>query len=152
MIFRKIFKISKATNKKFTEGQIINFIQQDAQQLQMLAGQLTSVLNVPYLTIVVFSVLTYYVQWAVLSAVAAILIIAYLQYQNLTQMSEAQRNLRRAQDGRVNQVCEAMQNIKMLKYNSLTPYFYDRIKEKRDFEIEKQYVKADVRIRQNGIT
>jgi hypothetical protein len=45
-----------------------------------------------------------------------------------------------------------MQNIKMLKYNSLTPYFYDRIKEKRDFEIEKQYVKADVRIRQNGIT
>lgn len=52
-------------------------------------------------------------------------------------MSEAQRNLRRAQDGRVNQVCEAMQNIKMLKYNSLTPYFYDRIKEKRDFEIEK---------------
>ena len=38
MIFRKVLKISKATNKKFTEGQILNFVQSDTQQLQMMSN------------------------------------------------------------------------------------------------------------------
>ena len=38
MIYDKTFKISSATNKKFTQGQLVNFVQVDALKLQFLSS------------------------------------------------------------------------------------------------------------------
>ena len=59
-------------------------------------------LNVPYLLVVIVSVLAYYLGIAFLAGVGTILLLAVLQYFNLTAMSLAQRKLRAAQDGRLN--------------------------------------------------
>ena len=38
IIYDKMFKISKATNKKYAQGQLVNFIQVDAVKMQFLAS------------------------------------------------------------------------------------------------------------------
>ena len=39
IIYSKTFAISSATNKKFSQGQLVNFVQVDALKLQLLTSQ-----------------------------------------------------------------------------------------------------------------
>lgn len=60
LIYKKQFKLSAATNKKFTSGEIINFVQSDATKLFWLSSQLPTVANIPFL--IVFCTVTLFIK------------------------------------------------------------------------------------------
>ena len=52
LIYRKQLKLSSATNKTFSQGEIVNFVQVDAQKMQMISENLAYIARYP-LTFVV---------------------------------------------------------------------------------------------------
>ena len=68
-IYDKMFKISKATNKKYTQGQLVNFIQVDAVKMQFLASQAPIIMRIPFLLVFCFLILFYYLKWAMISGI-----------------------------------------------------------------------------------
>ena len=59
-IYEKYSSISSATNKDFSSGQIVNFVQVDAQRLFWISYQISSVVQIPFIFITAFA-LSFYV-------------------------------------------------------------------------------------------
>lgn len=59
-IYQKYSKISSATNKDFSSGQIVNFVQVDAQRLYWISYQISNVVQIPFIFLVAFG-LSFYV-------------------------------------------------------------------------------------------
>jgi ABC-type transport system involved in cytochrome bd biosynthesis fused ATPase/permease subunit len=61
LIYEKQLKISSATNKKFTQGEIVNFIQVDAQKLQLISENLAYMAKYPIVFLICFTLLFFYI-------------------------------------------------------------------------------------------
>lgn len=59
-IYQKYSRISSATNKDFSSGQIVNFVQVDAQRLFWISYQISNVVQIPFIFITAFA-LSFYV-------------------------------------------------------------------------------------------
>ena len=59
-IYQKYSSISSATNKDFSSGQIVNFVQVDAQRLFWISYQISNVVQIPFIFITAFA-LSFYV-------------------------------------------------------------------------------------------
>lgn len=136
LIYRKQFKISLATNKLFNSGEIVNFIQTDAQKLYMLASNLPMVASLPFMLI--FCITTLFIELGVsfftgiLVFIFALLINTYIAKKN----AELQKDYMKKQDERVNLTTESLNNIKMLKLYAWTDIFFTLISQKRDSELK----------------
>lgn len=60
LIYQKQLKVSPATNKTFTNGEIVTFVQVDAQKMNYLANQLPAVATLPFTLLMCFGFLFYY--------------------------------------------------------------------------------------------
>ena len=60
LIYKKQLRMSNATNKKFTTGEIINFVQSDAGQLYWLSGFLPGMATIPFTLLFCVVSLFYY--------------------------------------------------------------------------------------------
>ena len=60
MIYDKHSKISSATNKQFDSGQIVNFVQVDAERLFWICFQLSEIVQVPIVLGLSFGFAFYY--------------------------------------------------------------------------------------------
>ena len=63
MLYKKNLKISPATNKIYSSGEIINLVQVDCQKLWLIGENLASNVKLPVIIIVCFSILFYYLGW-----------------------------------------------------------------------------------------
>lgn len=69
MILGKQAKISAATNKQFTSGEMINFVQVDCNKLVWMIGYLSEVTTFPFILIFNTIILFYYLGWAFMTAI-----------------------------------------------------------------------------------
>ena len=69
LIYDKMFRISSATNKKYSQGQLVNFVQVDALKMQFLSSQAPIIMRIPLLLIFCFVILFYYLGYAMLSGI-----------------------------------------------------------------------------------
>jgi hypothetical protein len=74
LIYEKQFKITASTNKRFSSGELTNFIQVDATKLALLSQTLPTVMKLPILLIICFVVLGIYLGWAFLAGVGVFFI------------------------------------------------------------------------------
>ena len=59
-VYQKYSSISSATNKDFSSGEIVNFVQVDAQRLFWISYQISSVVQIPFIFLTAFA-LSFYV-------------------------------------------------------------------------------------------
>lgn len=59
-IYQKYSRISSATNKDFSSGQIVNFVQVDAQRLFWISYQISNIVQIPFVFTTAFA-LSFYV-------------------------------------------------------------------------------------------
>ena len=136
MIYDKTFKISSATNKKFSQGQLVNFVQVDALKLQFLSTQAPMVMQLPILIIVCFVFLFYYLQWSFIAG-AVVFVITFLVNTCVSRKSaRLQKKYMPCQDARIKAITESLNNIKMLKLYAWRDVFLNLISEKRAQELE----------------
>ena len=81
LIYSKQFKVTSSTNKKFSSGELVNFVQVDAMKLALLSQTLPYVLRLPVLLVICFTVLFIYLGY---SFFAGILVFVVAFYVNLT--------------------------------------------------------------------
>ena len=115
MIYSKHSKISNATNKSFQSGEIVNFVEVDAERLFWLCYQLSEMVQVPIVLSLSFSFAFYffgYVFFAGLGVfvVAGILFLFMAEYQ-----SNQYEIYMRRKDRRMVTTTESINNIRMLK-------------------------------------
>ena len=63
MIYKKQLRVSSATNKLFNQGEVVTFVQVDAQKMNMLSACIPSVAMLPITLIVCFVALFWYLSW-----------------------------------------------------------------------------------------
>jgi hypothetical protein len=77
LIYEKQFKITSATNKRFSSGEMVNFVQVDAMKLQMFSQTLPYVMKLPLLLVICFIILFAYLGKSFLAGIA-IFILAFV--------------------------------------------------------------------------
>ena len=135
LIFNKTLKISAATNKKFSLGQIVNFVQADALRMQFLMQQAPMILKLPYIIVLCFAVLFFYLGFSFLSAIV-IFVMTFLTNTYLSRVTaRLQKQLMKQKDARIKAITESLGNIKVLKMYGWTQIFQNIISEKRADEL-----------------
>jgi len=74
LIYEKQFKLTPATNKVFTNGEIITFVQVDANKLYFLSSNLPSVCTLPFTIILCFTILFYYLGLTFFSGIVVFIV------------------------------------------------------------------------------
>lgn len=74
LIYEKQFKLSPATNKIFTNGEIITFVQVDSNKLYFLSAQLPSVCTLPFTITLCFTLLFQYLGFSFLSGLGVFIL------------------------------------------------------------------------------
>ena len=121
--YNKILRVSSATNKAFTQGEIINFIQVDASKIEFLAWVFPTVSRLPILLVFAVTFLIYYLGYSLLAAfgIAFILVIANFFIAIIEQ--KIQKVMLERKDKRMRFTTELINSIKIIKLNSWASYF-----------------------------
>lgn len=120
MLYRKQLKLSSATNKSFSSGEVVNFIQVDAAKIQYIPENLIYVSRYPVVIVGCFIMLFDYIGISFLAGVA-VFVVAFFVNTYLTKISaNLQGKYMAAKDERLNIQTESLNNIKMLKLYSWT--------------------------------
>ena len=74
IVYDKHANISNATNKDFTPGEVVNFVQVDSQRFVWMFVQAGDVAQVPFIVVICFGFLYYYLSWAFFAGFVVFLI------------------------------------------------------------------------------
>ena len=134
-IYQKYSSISPATNKDFSSGQIVNFVQVDAQRLFWISYQISNVVQIPFIFITAFS-LSFYLFGLSFFAGLLVFVLAFLSnYINGKALRKVQKIVMKAKDGRMKVTTESISNIKMIKLYSWQENFLERIYRRRERDV-----------------
>lgn len=127
LIFNKQTRLSHATNKKFKQGEIVNFVQADAESMIGFYFSMGSVSTIPIVLIYSFSYLFYLLGLSFLAGLSVFFIALFFNAILGLVIEKVDTKLMKAKDDRMNHTTEALNNIKTLKFYSWTDAFEKEI-------------------------
>ena len=135
IIYEKILKISSATNKLHSKGDIITFIQVDSQKLLFLFETLPTVSKLPFQIVFCIVYLYLFVGWTFLIALGIISVFVVGNYFLAIAISKYQKVRMKAVGKRTNAVSEVIDNIKLIKFYSWIDNFMEKANKTRNEEL-----------------
>lgn len=120
LIYEKQTKIYPSNGSGFTSGQIINFVQTDANKLFYFLSALAIVANFPLVLLVSIGLLFYFLGWIFVAGLFVFAISFYVNQKLAKVSARYQKPYMEKQDKRVGLTTEALNNIKMVKLYSWT--------------------------------
>jgi ABC-type transport system involved in cytochrome bd biosynthesis fused ATPase/permease subunit len=138
LIYKKQLRMSNATNKKYSTGEVINFVQSDAPMLYWLSGFLPQIATIPFILGFCICALFYLLGWTFFAGIFILLLSMVVNYFISKRDRAITKVLKKAQDARVALTTEALTNIKILKIYGWTDIFKGLIQEKRNDELTQQ--------------
>ena len=135
LVYKKQLRVSLATNKLFRSGEIINFVQTDAQKLQFLSSQIPLVSTFPFLLTFCLVVLFYELGISFVAGISIFIIAFVVNILISKYKAKLQKSYMKKQDTRISMTSECLNNIKMLKLYSWTDIFFNIITERRNEEL-----------------
>ena len=91
MLYGKVLRVSPATNKLFSQGRIINMIENDAKNSGFIYEQMTKALRVPFGIISVMISLYFLIGWVIGVVIGITLVILFLNYFLVKWMASIQK-------------------------------------------------------------
>ena len=152
LIYEKILKLSSATNKIFSQGEIINFIDVDANKIKYLLEEFSLVIRFPILVVFGFWLLMYYFGYSI---IAAILIgtISFLSLFIIEKVyASVEDKVLIERDKRMRWTTEIVNNIKVIKLNSLSDLFSRKVISIRNDELSYFQIKLILDALKTGIS
>ena len=123
LIYQKQLKISSSGNKKFSQGEIVNFIQVDAQKMQLISENLAYMAKYPIVFTVCFFLLSMYIGASFLAGLGVFLIAFVINTFLSKLQARLQKVYMKKTDARISATTECFNNIKMLKlYSWIEPF------------------------------
>lgn len=145
LIYEKILRISSATNKHFSQGEIINFIDVDVERITNLAFVFPLVARFPFQLLFSIGFLFFYFGISIFVAIGVGCVLGFLNFCSAKTRAALQRKILREKDERMRYTTEVVNNIKVIKLNSWKDLFISKILRIRNREIflTKIYVWLD---------
>ena len=135
LIYNKTLKLSPATNKEFSQGEIINFIQVDSEKLCEVAFWFPPIARLPIQLIFSVVFLLYHFGYYLLVPVGVATFMIIFNYFIAKWLARLEAYSLERKDKRMNIITEVMSNIKIIKLNSWIKYFIDKITIQRNKEL-----------------
>lgn len=136
LIYEKVLKISQ-TRKKFVKGDIVNFVQVDARKFIFLAEQISNVARLPLILVFSVVILFYYLEFSFFSGLGVVFCIMVLNFIIAKFSVRFQKNLMDRLDERMNLTSECIDNIQLIKFNSLAGIFRKNLLKTKKSEISQ---------------
>ena len=136
LTYEKLAQISTATNKEFSNGEVVNFVLVDAEYLVWLCYQMSSIARIPFVFGLCFTLFFIYVGLSFFAGIAVFLLVFVSNSSFGCCLRRIQQRVMACKDDRMQDTNEALNNIKTLKLNSWQYDFYERIKAKRRLELK----------------
>ena len=135
LIYEKILKLSSATNKDFTQGEIINFINVDINKINYLLLNFPLVMRFPILVIFGFGFLMYYFGYSIFAAAVVGVTNFLILFIIEKILAKIEDKILFEKDKRMRWITEIVNSIKVIKLNSLSDQFTSKISSIRNEEL-----------------
>ena len=135
IIYNKVLKCSSATNKAFTQGEIINFIQVDASKILYLAWVFPTVARLPIQLVFAITYLLFFFGYSLLGAFGVSFVLIIINFMLAIIGQKIQKRVLARKDTRMRFTTELINNIKIIKLNSWIKYFNDKLTNARNSEV-----------------
>ena len=135
LIYSKSLLISSATNKQFTQGEIVNFLQVDAKKIIVFAWRLPALAKLPIILIYCIAMCFWYFNYTFYSGMIFIVVAIVMNYVLAIFTARRQKSVLNAKDKRMRIITETINSIKIIKLNSWIERFIGNIKKSRDHEV-----------------
>ena len=127
ILFKKDLKMSAATNKDFTEGEISSIIMGDTNKIWDFIWQMPEFLEVPLVLVASCYYCFQTIGWYGLIVIAVTMAQFGLSYVRETTEKDIQKESREKSDKRVGHINESFQNIKGVKLYGWETKFLEKI-------------------------
>ena len=137
LIFAKLLRVSPSSTKdKARSGEIMNFLQVDANKLRFLMSSSPDLITMPILIVTYSYMLFQFFGVAFFYGLATMLLFFMLNFIFQRKFKVLQKKQTRLRDVRMKVTTETFDNLKVLKLYSWEDEFLNRIDHARDAEIE----------------
>ena len=134
LIYDKLLKISPYAS--ISEGNIVNFIQLDAEKLGDFFSYIPLTVVLPLkIFFFVYLLFKYFGLTFILGLITLIMILFFSIYSQ-GRRSFYQKELLKYKDQRMKTTSQVLNTMKMIKINSWEKYFYDKIRAQREIELD----------------
>ena len=145
LIFAKLLRVSPSSTKdKARSGEIMNFLQVDAQKLRFLMSSSPDLITMPILIVTYSYMLFQFFGVAFFYGLGTMLLFFLLNFIFQRKFKVLQKKQTRLRDVRMKVTTETFDNLKVLKLYSWEDEFLNRIDTARDAEIENLRKRFDV--------
>ena len=135
IIYDKAFTLSSATNKIFSQGEIINFINVDVEEIPNLTILLPMIAGFPIQFGFSIVLLYFYFGISLFGSLGMGFFISFIVFIISKIKAEIQIKMLREKDKRMRATTEVVDNIKAIKLNSWADIFLHKITKIRNYEI-----------------
>ena len=135
LIYKKHSHISNATNKDFSQGEIVNFVQVDSERLLWVCFQLSSVTQIPLVFGLAFGLAFYEFGVSFFAGVGVIILAIVINLLIGIWYNKTQKVVMARKDARMGVTTESINNAKMLKLYSWQDNFMHRTFRRRGLEV-----------------
>ena len=135
MIYSKVLKLSPATNKSFNKGDVISFLQIDANKVTFVFDTFLDIVKIPMKILFVIIVLYIFIGVVFLAAIGLIIIFGFINYVIAIMTKKVQRLRMKRASERIHKISEVVDNIKLIKFNSWVDKYIQIINKVRNKEL-----------------
>ena len=115
VLFKKNFRISAATNKNYSSGEILNLIERDANRVWTFVWDLPALIEIPFELLVAGYFIYIYVGVSSLMGIVMFSITLALQKYQSRMNTTVNKKIEKEKDKRMMQTSEAFNHAKNLK-------------------------------------
>ena len=136
LIYDKLLKLASYNKGTFTEGQIINLIQTDSEKFGIFIATSPEVIILPFKLIYSVYILFSFFHESFVIGFILLIIMIYLFFVFGSKEKKYQRQMMKAADLRMNLTTQIFNIIKTIKLYVWENIFFQKIEEKRKFELD----------------
>ena len=144
LIYDKLLKIACYNKGNFNEGQIVNLVQADSEKFGIFISSSPEVIILPFKLIYSVSILFSFFRESFIIGFFLLILMIYLFFIFGFKEKKYQRQMMKAADIRMNLTTQIFNIIKTIKLYVWEKVFLNKIKEKRDVELD--YMKNKLRM------
>ena len=136
VLYKKSLSFSLVNSKSFNVGELVNYMQVDAQKLKDLPQYLGGVLFLPVQLGIAVAIMYQVIGFSFLAGIGVLLITFVLNFWISKYLTNYQKKFLEAKDVRMKLANEIISGIKLIKVNAWEKFYLGRITESRENELK----------------
>ena len=135
LIYTKSLRFASIAQKDFSESEIINYSQVDAQRFSSGGYEFAAILIAPLHIVVGIWLMYHFIGISFLAGIIVLILVLGITYFLTKRTFQYNKQLLQEKDARMKVTQEILDIIRYIKINAIEKFFYNKVDEKRASEI-----------------